>query len=92
MMSPGKPSKPEHRVARSARYARGRVLDGFSYHGGFALRLGEKRHRTDLGTKVKSDATLIRVELPGQQRIEPRLERAHLYVSAKICASVAPSR
>jgi D-galactarolactone cycloisomerase len=23
---------------------------------------GEKRHRTDLGTKVKSDATLIRVE------------------------------
>ena len=23
----------------------------------------EKRHRTDLGTKIKSDATLIRVEL-----------------------------
>ena len=25
----------------------------------------EKRHRTDLGTKVKSDATLIRVETDG---------------------------
>ena len=27
----------------------------------------EKRHRTDLGTKVKSDATLIRVERPAQR-------------------------
>ena len=63
----------ENREA-AARYARGRLLDGFSYHGGFALRLARQCEQVE-AVEVSADAvSRIRVnaERNGVTNLEAR--------------------
>ena len=61
----------DHSIATASEYNRdetNRKIEPMKIVGVSAIPMSapvpkEKRHRTDLGTKVKSDATLIRVEL-----------------------------